>query len=157
MLLAINAELKHRTCFGSSNGRPLRGLQSAFAWLPKVDALGMKSNDLAHPFGVRVELRMSQEAPDEKGCVSVVEIEQDQTIGRVDQRALEVILVVSEEGRVLAAMKKRDNVSILNAGTRQIADQEPERDTPFTQLLALIVPDVFIQQIHAAAGNSSGW
>ena len=81
-----------------------------FAWLPKVNALGMKANDFAHPFGVRVELRMSQEAPDEKGCVSVVEIEPDKAIGWVDQRALEAILIVSKEGRVLAVMKKRDNV-----------------------------------------------
>jgi hypothetical protein len=65
-------------------------LQRAFAWLPKVDALGMKTNDLAHPFGVRVELRMPQEAPHEKSSASVVEVEPDKTVGWVDQRALEV-------------------------------------------------------------------
>src|SRR3989441_1796995 len=150
-------EVAARFVFGSGNGRPFHRLQRAFAWLPKVNALGMKANDLAHPFGVRVELRMAQEAPDEKSSVSVVEIEPDKTVGWVDQRAIEVILVVRKEGRVFAAMKKRDDFGILDAGTRPIADEEPEWDAPFTQLLALIVPDVFIQQIHAAAGNSSGW
>src|ERR1043166_6553529 len=66
-------------------------------------------------------------------------------------------IIVRKECRGFAAMKKRDDFSILDAGTRQIADEEPEWNAPFTQLLALIVPDVFIQQIHAAAGNSSGW
>jgi hypothetical protein len=65
-----------RFVFGSGNGRPVHRLQRAFAWLPKVNALGMKANDLAHPFGVRVEFRMPQEAPDEKSRVSVVESSQ---------------------------------------------------------------------------------
>ena len=116
----------------NSNGRPFHRLQRAFAWLPKVDALGMKANDLAHPFGVRVELRMPQEAPDEKSSVPVVEIEPDKTVGWVDQCAVEVILVVGKERWVFAAMKKRDNVWILDAETRQIAHQKPERNAPFT-------------------------
>ena len=107
-------------------------MQRAFAWLPKVDALGMKANDFAHPFGVRVEFRMPQEAPDVKSSVSVVEIEPDKTVGWMDQRAFELILVVGKERWVFAAMKKRDDVWILDAGTRQIADQKPERNAPFT-------------------------
>ena len=111
----------------NSNGRPFHRLQRAFAWLPKVDALGMKANDFAHPFGVRVEFRMPQEAPDVKSSVSIVEIEPDKTVGWMDQRAFEVILVVRKERRVFAAMKKRDDLWVLDAGTGEIADQKGMR------------------------------
>ena len=100
---------------------------------------------------------MAQEAADEKSRVAVIEIEPDETVGWMNQGAFEIVLVMSEENRAIAVVEQRDDVRILDARPRQIADQEPERDAPFPQLFALIVPDVFIQQIHAAAGNSSGW
>src|SRR5207247_2790564 len=79
-----------------------------------------------------------------------VTIQPDQTISSMRQGSFGEVLVVSEKRRVLEPIQKRNDVRVLNSGPGEFAAYAPELDSPLPQNVLLVLPDVFIQQIHAA-------
>jgi hypothetical protein len=60
------------------------------------------------------------------------------------------ILVVSEQRRLFQQMKQRNDVRVLNPRSGDFPAHAPGFHPPFSEKVFLIVPDIFIQQIHAA-------
>jgi hypothetical protein len=108
----------------------------------------------AHNFAQALRLcpkcRMPKETADEKRRLAVVKIKPHQTVSPMPQRRLGEVLVVSEKRWVAEPKQKRNDVRILNSGSGEFPAYTPELDSPFPQNVFLILPDIFIQQIHAA-------
>jgi hypothetical protein len=74
----------------------------------------------------------------------------------MDQASFKKVPIVSEKRRLFQPVQERNYFRILNARRREFLHQKTTADARLTQLNPLVLPDVFIQQNHAAA-NSSGW
>ena len=66
-----------------------------------------------------------------------------------------VILIMSEEGGFVDAMENWYYLWVLDPRVLKVYHKPAEFDPPLPQLLSLIMPDVLIQQIHAARRKSS--
>jgi hypothetical protein len=98
---------------------------------------------------------MFQKQTNEGGSLAVKDVQPYQRVGRVNQAAPKKVLVVREKCRLFQPLQERNNVRVFNARWREFFNEKPAADTPLTELSSLVVPDVLIQQNHAAI-NSSG-
>ena len=93
---------------------------------------------------------MPQKSPDENRRLAVVNVQPHQTVRTVRELWFEEILIVREQRRIFQPMQQRNDVRVLNARSGEFTAQSLKLHPPLAQAVVLVVPDVFIQQIHAA-------
>src|SRR4051794_35561985 len=85
--------VRKRCLFGLWADAPGRSQRSSAIPLPELEAIVVRANGEAHPFGPGVKAWMAQNSPDEKGRFLRDDIQPDQTVGGMTQTALEEVLI----------------------------------------------------------------
>src|SRR5437867_12950635 len=106
--------------------------------------------DLAQAERVGGKRREAQESTDKFRGTPVEHVEPDEAVSGMEELAFEVITIVREKSGTVGTVKQRNHVRILDAGAGEAPREPPEADAPLAQEFSLILPDVLIQQIHAA-------
>jgi hypothetical protein len=120
-----------------------------------LNAFVMDASDHAHAFSLAIELRLAQKTPDKPCGIIGLGVQPNQTVRWVDQRAAEETLVQRKERGAPMTVKEWDDVRVLNSEPRQLSPDLPEWYMPLLQEGPLVLREVFVQQVQAAASEAA--
>src|SRR5208337_2050248 len=90
-------------------------------------------NDLAHPVGLCLKLRMAEETADETCCLVWAHCQTNDAVMRMAKRATVEPKVASEERRAFRSVQQRDDLRILHAWAPDVMPYLAGPNTPPAQ------------------------
>ena len=130
---------------------PLHRLHGWQTFSPEPHACDVDSGHNPHSSGLGIKCRMLQKASDVEGDLGVFHIQVNQPVGVMAKASLEKVLILREERCAMKPVQERNQVFVFNSAVRNLPPNLPERNSPRSQECALIVANVFVEQIHAAS------
>jgi hypothetical protein len=114
----------------------------------------MDASDHAPAFGLAIELRLAQKKSHKPCGIIGLGVQPYQAVGWVDKGAAEETLVQRKERGAPMTMKEWDDVRVLHSQSRQFSSDLPEWYMPLLQEWPLVLREVFVQQVQAAASEA---
>ena len=121
--------------------------------LPEQEAIVIDANHRPHAFGLGLEERMLQKAPDEVRGIVSPHVKPDQAIGWMTQGSLVEIPVQGEERNPAKPMQKRKDIRVFDSKPRAVVADSSHRNPPRPELWQLIFGEVLVQQVQATASS----
>jgi hypothetical protein len=133
---------------------PRDPLEPGAVALPERDAAVMHAGHDVHTVSFGLETRLVQKAPDVFGRVIGPHVQEHKAVNGVTKRAGEEILVLREKGHAAEPMQQRNDVRVSHTRCSNLATDLAEGNMPIPQQGPLILREVFVQQVQAAASST---
>ena len=122
---------------------------------PESNSPVASPDDLAHPDGLGLELRMAEKATDKTcGFVWAHCQTNDAVVGMAKSTTVKP-KIACEERRSFHSVQERDDLRILHAWAPHLMPYLAGSNAPAAQQLPLILRNILIEYVHLAVGTSS--
>ncbi len=120
--------------------------------VPESQPVCLRQNHAAEAFTLGVEEGVLKESPSVDGDAPLPNPQTDDTVAPVHKTAVVQPLIPGKQGRTRETLKEPDQRLVLYSLLSDVFADLAYADAPASEALALIFPNVLIEDVHPLAG-----